>query len=193
MCLSPRGIQQAHDVEEHSTHSARPQVWPDAQELVPILTEQLRTAILSAPSLDGLLDSVSVTGRVKTPTSTLRKLLRDVDHVESVRDVLAFRVVLKASGTASQELAATMSKPGSRLLSDEEVEALLCYGAYKQVRLSDRSTRYVSCRRRRAAAHPLLLVCIRCCGCGPRYLAALRISYLRPRQTGTNRSILTSG
>jgi len=109
------------------------QVWPDAQELVPILTEQLRTAILSAPSLDGLLDSVSVTGRVKTPTSTLRKLLRDVDHVESVRDVLAFRVVLKASGTASQELAATMSKPGSRLLSDEEVEALLCYGAYKQV------------------------------------------------------------
>ena len=73
---------------------------------------------------------VTVTGRVKTVPSTLRKLLRDVDDVEAVRDVLALRLVLAPSVGAAAELAASLEQP---TLSRPEAEALLCYAAYKQV------------------------------------------------------------
>jgi len=105
-------------------------VWPDAHQLLPRLIAELRAAVEEAPSLHGLLAEVTVTGRVKTVPSTLRKLLRDVDDVEAVRDVLALRLVLAPSVGAAAELAASLERP---TLSRPEAEALLCYAAYKQV------------------------------------------------------------
>ncbi|EOD13921.1 hypothetical protein EMIHUDRAFT_246599 [Emiliania huxleyi CCMP1516] len=89
-------------------------VWPDAHQLLPRLIAELRAAVEEAPSLHGLL----------------AELLRDVDDVEAVRDVLALRLVLAPSVGAAAELAASLEQP---TLSRPEAEALLCYAAYKQV------------------------------------------------------------
>ena len=45
------------------------QVWPDADALRARLCASLDAELRAAPSLDGLLDDLSVTGRVKSVTS----------------------------------------------------------------------------------------------------------------------------
>ena len=67
-----------------------------------MLEQQLR----SAPSLSGLLDDVEVTGRVKSVTSTFRKLLRDQvggAAADEVRDAVALRVILTPAEDAPEQ------------------------------------------------------------------------------------------
>lgn len=107
------------------------QVWPDAHELVPRLSLQIRSQLLDeAPALDGLLGDVTVSGRVKEAASTFRKLLRDsINDIELVRDILALRIVF----TPAHEAVELMQGPASTPLSATEVEALLCHGIYRQL------------------------------------------------------------
>ena len=53
------------------------QIWPDADSLLGHLSGRLDHQLTHAPSLEGLLVAASVTGRVKSISSTFRKLLRD--------------------------------------------------------------------------------------------------------------------
>jgi hypothetical protein len=55
-----------------------------------------------------------------------------------VRDVLAVRVVLEPVAGLEAELAASVGAGGRREMSREEAEAVLCYGAYRQVRRQGR-------------------------------------------------------
>ena len=54
-------------------------VWHDASQLVPQLQRRLLEELQQAPSLEGLLAWIEVSGRVKQLESTFRKLLRDGD------------------------------------------------------------------------------------------------------------------
>jgi (p)ppGpp synthase/HD superfamily hydrolase len=54
-------------------------VWHDASLLVPQLQRRLLEELQQAPSLEGLLAWIEVSGRVKQLESTFRKLLRDGD------------------------------------------------------------------------------------------------------------------
>lgn len=104
-------------------------VWPDAQRLVSALCAGLEASIHSAPALHGLLSRVSVSGRVKTLPSTFRKVLREQTDVDSIKDIVALRCVLTPAADATEVLGALMK----RQVTDEEVEALVCHVAYKQV------------------------------------------------------------
>ena len=54
-------------------------MWPDAFQLVPQLQRALLEELQQAPSLEGLLGWIEVSGRVKQLESTFRKLLRNSD------------------------------------------------------------------------------------------------------------------
>ena len=109
------------------------QVWSDADELIPQMSTMLGYNLRLAPSLTGLLADVSVSGRVKTVTSTFRKLLRDNlgGRAEEVRDALALRVVLQPTEDAASHLRALMRKPTDAPLGQNEAEALICFAAYR--------------------------------------------------------------
>lgn len=102
------------------------QAWPDADSLIDQLCELLDGQLRIEPSLAGVVADVRVTGRVKTVTSTFRKLLRDNvgGRADGVRDALALRVVL----TPTDDAAAHIGVDG---ISPEEAEALICFGAYR--------------------------------------------------------------
>uniref|UniRef100_A0A7S0JJR0 RelA/SpoT domain-containing protein n=1 Tax=Calcidiscus leptoporus TaxID=127549 RepID=A0A7S0JJR0_9EUKA len=120
--LFPSSIRRLHQWYE--------QVWPDAHVLLPQLVHQLRTQLLDAPSLTGLVSHIEVYGRVKGISSTFRKMLSDVEFdAERVKDVLAMRVVLVPAADAAMQLAALMGRPQ---LSQAEADALLCLSTYRQ-------------------------------------------------------------
>jgi hypothetical protein len=112
------------------------QMWPDSQSLMPHLRDMLEQNLRLAPSLLGLVDNLSVTGRVKTVTSTFRKLLRDDRAggrgIEDIRDIAALRVVLQPAHGAAKQLAAEMNR--SEALTFDEIEGLVCFGAYRELR-----------------------------------------------------------
>ena len=133
------------------------QVWPDAETLMPQLCGVLEQQLRTAPSLSGLLDDVEVKGRVKSVTSTFRKLLRDQvggAAADEVRDALALRVILTPADDAPEQLVAVrkasgvveleefLEEPssqeeggggGGNRLSMHEAEALICFDAYRQL------------------------------------------------------------
>ena len=114
------------------------QLWPDARELLPRLCSTIEDALWQAPSLHGLLGTIDVSGRVKTDTSTFRKLLRERaggQGVEQVRDVLGVRVVIEPSAAAATRLCALTQHRADQLtnLTAAEAEALVCFGAYRQL------------------------------------------------------------
>ncbi|KAL3907328.1 MAG: hypothetical protein SGPRY_010207 [Prymnesium sp.] len=107
------------------------EVWDDAHELVPRLVTELRDQLLSAPSLNGLFEDVSVTGRVKTPTSTFRKLLRDsIEDIADVRDILALRIIFTPADNVEAQLEELWGRP----TSTSEADALLCHGIRCQLK-----------------------------------------------------------
>jgi len=109
------------------------QTWPDAEVVVPHLCATLEEQLLRAPSLAGLIGSIKVSGRVKSVTSTFRKLLRDnvgSNAGDNVRDALALRVILLPSDDAPAQLGSLMQRVAP--LGVEETEALVCFGVYKQ-------------------------------------------------------------
>ena len=80
--------------------------WPDAPCIVSQLVSQLKMHLTSTASLKGLLNDVSVTGRLKSLSSTFRKLLhsnrKDVSHIY---DIKSLRVVFAPSAGACNQLA----------------------------------------------------------------------------------------
>ena len=110
------------------------QVWPDGDALVPQLCAMLDSQLQNAPSLSGLIDTLTITGRVKSVTSTFRKLLRDDvgrRAAENVRDAVALRIVVQPSAAAAEQLTSVLRRPAA--LSEAEVETLVCFGAYRQM------------------------------------------------------------
>ena len=109
------------------------QRWPDAEALSNELCAQTKHQLSTAPSLTGLIASLAVTGRVKSVTSTFRKLLRDHSgsRNEEVRDALALRVVIDPTEGASEQLEIQLKRDAP--LASAEMEALLCYTAYRQL------------------------------------------------------------
>jgi len=104
-------------------------VWPDAPTQLAQFRTSLEGQLRSSAALNGLVVNLAVLGRVKTVTSTFRKLLRDQMPVEQVKDVLALRVTFSPASTAGEMLMSAMGKP----LSEGETDALLCHGVYRQV------------------------------------------------------------
>ena len=87
-------------------------VWADAPALQQRLQRQLLEALQAAPSLEGLLEWVEVSGRVKRVESTFRKLLRDRSRrAEGVQDIIALRAILTPVGDAPLQLGALMARP----------------------------------------------------------------------------------
>ena len=108
--------------------------WPDADTLVPELCASLEARLREAPSLGGLLGTLTISGRVKSVTSTFRKLLRDNvggSEGENVRDALALRVILTPAPQAAEQLGSMMRRPSA--LSAAEVEALVCFGVHREM------------------------------------------------------------
>ena len=70
-----------------------------------------------------------MTGRVKSVSSTFRKLLRERTKVDRVKDIVALRVVLTPAPDVAQTLEAQIGRP----VSGAEVDALVCYSTYMQV------------------------------------------------------------
>jgi len=71
-----------------------------------------------------------VTGRIKSISSTFRKLLKDGMVVERVKDVLALRVVLLPAGDSREQLATLMRRDA---ITQAKADALLCFTTYRQV------------------------------------------------------------
>lgn len=110
------------------------EAWPDAETLIPHLCETLEAQLKRAPSLTGLISTLTVSGRVKSVTSTFRKVLRDQvggKEGENVRDALALRVILVPAPEAAQQLGTLMRRPSP--LDEVETEALVCFGVYRQM------------------------------------------------------------
>lgn len=107
-------------------------VWPDGDSLATQLQAQLEAQLMNAPSLEGMLQSVGVSARLKTVPSTFRKLLRTKQgerSIETVRDIIGLRVVLTPSADVAELLDSVLGRP----VAEAEAEALLCHGAYRQV------------------------------------------------------------
>jgi len=104
-------------------------IWPDASRLVNTLCAQVEAQIEQDPVLAATLDSFNVDGRVKTVSSTFRKLLRDQKQIRQLNDVVALRVVLRPSADAASVLEALSSLE----FEEGNADALLCHGVYRQI------------------------------------------------------------
>jgi (p)ppGpp synthase/HD superfamily hydrolase len=105
-------------------------VWHDAHMVCSMLCSQLNERIKEAPSLTGLFECVEVSGRVKTKTSTFRKILRSRKPVDSIKDIIALRVVITPDPSATSRLATFEN----RTVSPMYVETMVCALVYRQVR-----------------------------------------------------------
>lgn len=66
-----------------------------SKNLIDICREHLLESLSMDPSLQSMVDNISVKGRYKSRYSTMKKLLRDGRKPEEVHDIMGLRVVLK--------------------------------------------------------------------------------------------------
>ncbi|XP_002964964.2 probable GTP diphosphokinase CRSH1, chloroplastic [Selaginella moellendorffii] len=77
--------------------------WGDGEAIIAESIKQLKAALEADSVLQGMVESVKVTGRRKSRFSTMKKLLRDGRGPDQVYDILGLRVILFPKTGAGEE------------------------------------------------------------------------------------------
>ncbi|XP_023527746.1 probable GTP diphosphokinase CRSH, chloroplastic [Cucurbita pepo subsp. pepo] len=76
-----------------------------SKSLIETYKDKLEQSLKNDPILTEMVEDISVKGRYKSRSSTMKKLLKDGRKLEEVNDILGLRVILKPrSGTDSSEM-----------------------------------------------------------------------------------------
>lgn len=76
-----------------------------SKSLIETYKDQLAQSLKNDPVLKDMVEDISVKGRYKSRSSTMKKLLKDGRKLEEVNDILGLRVILKPkAGTDTSEL-----------------------------------------------------------------------------------------